>query len=89
MDINELLAQRSPTHGDFVKQASLSGNLKAAIRCRERSIPTYQMEALEMICVKMSRIVHGDNNLEEHWADIAGYATLIVNNLEEADRIAT
>jgi hypothetical protein len=34
------------------------------------------MEALEMICTKIARILSGNPNDPDHWKDIAGYAEL-------------
>ena len=41
-----------------------------------------QREALHMICSKLARIANGDPNHVDSWHDIAGYATLVVNDLE-------
>jgi hypothetical protein len=35
-----------------------------------------------MICHKMARIMNGDPNYVDSWADIAGYATLVANRLK-------
>jgi hypothetical protein len=35
-----------------------------------------QLEALDMICSKLARIVCGDPNEPDHWHDIGGYAKL-------------
>jgi hypothetical protein len=32
---------------------------------------------------KIARILHGDPNFEEHWADVAGYAERVVRTLRE------
>jgi hypothetical protein len=40
-----------------------------------------QIEALEMICHKIARVLNGDPNHHDHWHDIAGYATLVANRL--------
>lgn len=34
------------------------------------------MEALEMICTKIARILAGNARESDHWSDIAGYAEL-------------
>jgi len=36
----------------------------------------YKYEALEMICLKMARLVCGDSNNRDSWHDIEGYARL-------------
>jgi len=41
------------------------------------------VESLDLICTKLSRIVTGDCNHQDHWLDIAGYATLISDRLKE------
>ena len=41
-----------------------------------------QAEALEMIAHKIARILNGNPNYADHWADIAGYATLVQRELE-------
>ena len=35
-----------------------------------------QIEALDMIALKLSRILSGQANFRDHWDDIAGYAKL-------------
>jgi hypothetical protein len=43
----------------------------------------YMQESLDMICNKMSRIVNGNPYYDDSWVDIAGYATLVVKQLEK------
>jgi hypothetical protein len=38
-------------------------------------IPVHR-EALDMIALKLSRILSGQANFKDHWDDIAGYAKL-------------
>jgi hypothetical protein len=35
-----------------------------------------QREALELIAMKIARILSGDHNYRDHWDDIEGYAEL-------------
>ena len=74
-----LLDERNKTHGSFELNAHYSQGVK---RLMNRSVgwaamPDCQKEALEMIALKMSRILSGQNNFKDHWDDIAGYATLV------------
>jgi hypothetical protein len=39
-------------------------------------------EALEMIAMKIARILSGNPNFADHWEDIEGYARLVSNELE-------
>ena len=83
-DINEVLEERGKTHGCWTKQAETSQTLKDVLtECSTNCLSHGQSEALQMICVKMSRIVNGNPNEPDHWKDIAGYATLVVKELEK------
>lgn len=44
------------------------------------------IEALEMIATKEARILAGNASEKEHWRDIAGYAMLVVNEIDRAER---
>jgi hypothetical protein len=44
-------------------------------------------EALEMIAMKIARILSGNPNFSDHWEDIEGYARLVSNELER-ERVA-
>lgn len=74
-----LLATRGNTHGDFRTNGRLSQKLKDVLRESQwwRIMPAEQREALDMICLKMSRIVSGRSCFPDHWDDISGYAQLI------------
>jgi hypothetical protein len=39
-----------------------------------------------MICVKLARIVNGDPDYPDNWADIIGYCTLVLRRIEERDQ---
>ena len=79
-----LLTERGKVHGDWSFNASVQRCLKDQIRVglKQRSeaglwpLTIPQLEALDMICVKISRIIAGDPSHADHWDDIAGYAQL-------------
>lgn len=85
MDTEQVLIERRKTHGDFLVHSMISQNLKECLWVRDgwRRLNLMQQEALEMICHKIARVVAGDPNHADHYRDIAGYATLIVNYLEK------
>ena len=56
--------------------------LSVGISTHPNTLSYQQLEALEMICHKIARIVAGDPDFADHWRDIAGYATLVANELE-------
>lgn len=41
------------------------------------------MEALDIITQKIGRIINGDANYADSWQDIAGYAQLVANRLND------
>jgi hypothetical protein len=82
-DINETLAQRQQTHGDFNTHAAISQRLKQVMKDHCITKLTFeQHEALDMIAHKIARILNGNPDVHDHWHDIAGYATLVANRLK-------
>ena len=73
-----LLTERQKTHGDFRENANISQALKGIfVKCsKDRIINNVHAEALDMIALKLSRILSGQANFKDHWDDIAGYAKL-------------
>ena len=83
MSIEKTLKQRQKTHGDFATHAKISQQLKAVLWEHDfQELDADQIEALEMICHKIARVLNGDPNHHDHWHDIAGYATLVADRLE-------
>lgn len=83
MDITEVLNERQKTHGDFEIQSNLSQKLKEIFNDYSRTKLTYeQKEAIDMILHKIARIGAGNPSEPDHWRDISGYATLVLNILE-------
>lgn len=85
--MNELLAEREKTHGDFKDTARISLELKRVIHSNERVIfSDVQLESLDLICTKLARIMSGDHNAVQHWEDVVGYAQLVVNDLTSSPK---
>jgi hypothetical protein len=84
-DVDTILESHEPTHGHFPTQGHFAQELKEMCRRSPNwhSMSYYQREALEMIMHKASRILFGTSNEIDHWDDIAGYAKLVSNELEE------
>jgi hypothetical protein len=90
MEMSDTFKQdRGLTHGNYSLRAELAQRLKEQVRSSTNwteyemnALSAPQRESIEMICHKMARILEGDPNHLDHWVDIAGYATLIVNGLE-------
>lgn len=82
-DLNNLLADRLKTHGDFTDHATAAQFLKDWYRSwpNWHKLTPMQKETMEMIAHKQARILTGDPNVADHWEDIAGYAKLIVQRI--------
>lgn len=87
-DIEDTLQERGKNYGNYREQTTISKNIKEAMQERAKywEMESDQQDALEMIAVKMSRIVNGDPDYADNWADIAGYATLVKDRLEGNER---
>jgi len=85
-----VIEEREHTHGNYVQQAAFAQALKKMLRDQgerwKRLVPE-QRESLDMICVKISRIMVGNPNTVDSWTDIAGYATLISNLLTKGTHL--
>ena len=84
--IDAVLAERGKRYGKFEDHAKISQSLQAIMRRANSSwdkMQPDQREALEMIAHKIARILNGDPDYLDNWVDIAGYATLVVNRLQE------
>lgn len=88
MNIESTLNQRGERYGKFKDVASTTYALQAILRDAKshEHMSDYQIIALDMICNKMARIVNGDPNYIDNWHDIAGYATLVEQELNVTTR---
>lgn len=88
MNIDKILEARQGTHGHYVEQAILACTILDVFESGKnwRDLNSAQQYALIMIAGKIARILSGNPDEIEHYADISGYATLVVRSLEEAER---
>lgn len=80
-DIQETLAARAATHGEFREFSVICQSLKAIIKDSMDTEDPMILEAIDMICHKLARIACGDPTHKDHWHDIAGYAKLVEDRL--------
>lgn len=89
-DLNEcigsteaLIAERGARYGKFKDGAEIMQELKHVMHEVDgwSDLSPSQKEALDMIQHKVGRILNGDPNYDDNCKDVAGYATLIVNEL--------
>jgi hypothetical protein len=84
--VNTLLQERALQYGTFVSLAKTAQEFKSVLYrelgSRNKRLADDQAEALDMILHKIARIINGDANHVDSWADIAGYATLVAERLQ-------
>lgn len=85
-DVNKILSERGGTHGDFSDNARITQSLKNLSRCQPGfdCLNDVQREALDVIYLKIGRILSNQPDFKDHWDDIAGYATLVANRCSQA-----
>lgn len=81
--ITDILTERGKNYGPYLRQAGTSQNLKNTLHEPEEwpLLPADMQEALDLIAMKMSRIIHGNPSHIDSWDDIAGYARLVADRL--------
>lgn len=82
---NSTLKDREPKYGNYASRANISQTIKDAFVLGDnwRTMSADKRESLEMIASKISRILNGDAGLKDSWHDIAGYAKLVEETLDD------
>lgn len=84
MEINSILEERVKTHGNFEEVADLDTELFSTFNTYLQSnLENYQYCAIKMILHKIARIGCGNPDFKDHWQDIIGYATLVLNSIPD------
>lgn len=85
-DLEATLKERGSRYGEFKDNAAIAQNMKTLLSLNPGWHPMHadQREAIEMICVKISRILTGNPDYVDNWVDIAGYAQLVANRLSKS-----
>lgn len=87
---SEVLKERGKRYGQFVDQAGIAQGIHSVIeygmQCsgkkKHKDFYVDELEAINMIVNKLARIVNGDPHYSDSWRDIAGYATLVADRLD-------
>lgn len=84
-----IIEDRNNTHGDYEVQAALSQKQKDLLRSAPGwdALSAEQKETLDMVCVKMSRVLCGNANEPDHWLDMMGYVKLVHNQLTQGKTV--
>ena len=84
--VNTLLQERALQYGTFISLAKTAQEFKSVLYrelgSRNKRLADDQAEALDMIIHKIARIINGNADHVDSWADIAGYATLVAERLQ-------
>lgn len=87
MQLEDTLKDRGGKYGPFIGHAKVTQDLKRviahALDDRKKALAYDQQEALDMIVHKIGRIINGDASYADSWIDIAGYAKLVADRLEQ------
>lgn len=88
-NITEILHERGTRYGVFMNQARIAQSLHVVLEQGMKltgksrfSFAPDQLEAVNMIVNKLARIYNGDPHYSDSWRDIAGYATLVADRLD-------
>ena len=86
----DIINERAMTHGLYKHTAAWSQSIKDMFRGSPnwQHMNDGQKEALEMIAVKIARLLNGNPQFPDHWDDLAGYGTLGSNSIENLDSIS-
>jgi len=84
--VDKVLDTRADQYGSFMQSSDtvirIKGIMHNAVARNAVHLYPDQLQALDMIATKISRIVHGNPNHLDSWIDIAGYAQLVADRLE-------
>lgn len=85
-NIQNTLNERGNRYGEFIDNARVAQEIKRAMRRGQLydQLAPDQMEALDQIAAKISRIVSGDPTYDDNWRDISGYSTLVLDRMSTA-----
>lgn len=85
-DIETILAERGKKYGDFADVAEVYCEITKILHSQGEFASPAITAALDMIAMKLARIVCGNPEYVDNWDDIAGYATLAAKALRDRRR---
>ena len=86
--IEDILAERHETHGDFSTMARAACMAESAFAGCNLTRAEHVI-AFRMILVKLSRLAAGNPDHADSWLDIAGYAMLAAKSIRSGVSSAT
>ncbi len=87
-EVDNILRDRTEVYGDYISNTILIQKLKYLFRQGKnwRVLSANKQEALDMFASKIGRILGGEISQRDSWLDIAGYAMLVTNSIEEVKK---
>ncbi len=87
-EVDDILRDRSAIYGNFFDNAIFMQKLKIVFRQGKnwRALTANKQEALDITASKIGRILGGEISQRDSWLDIAGYAMLVANSIEEVKK---
>lgn len=88
--VEQITAKRGSVYGPFLHNSIVAQNIKAAMRnipdpnnegLKWEALPVDVREALDLIALKVSRIVTGDPEYLDNFDDIGGYAKIVADRI--------
>lgn len=86
-NLQEILLDRGKRYGSFTDNSQIAQSIKNVLKTSRfwNDLHSDQKEALDQIASKVSRILTGDPTYIDNWDDIAGYATLVADELRRQE----
>lgn len=91
--VDVITKARGSVYGPFLHNSIVAQAIKAAMRNipdpdnlgqRWEALPLDVREGLDLIALKISRIVTGDPEYLDNWDDIGGYAKIVADRIRKA-----
>lgn len=91
--VSEITRQRGSVYGSFLHNAIVAQAIKAAMRnipdpdnegLRWDNLPLDVREGLDLIALKISRIITGSHEHLDNWDDIGGYAKIVADRIRNS-----
>lgn len=85
-DIDKTLKERGDRYGSYLAQSTTTQNIKSAMMDSPNweALTPDKKESLEMIALKVARILNGDPEYHDNWHDIIGYTKLVADTLNKS-----
>ena len=84
--INKILKERNAQYGDFKTECIIISLIKGSIKGWAGGLgqmKPHHEHAVDMIIMKLVRIVNGDPEYIDNWRDIEGYSKLVADLMEK------